>query len=180
MTDLPASLNDIPTAQTRYLSCAETAKLVRVALKEAFPGQKFSVRSSTYANGASITVSWVDGPTTKEVDEVVAMYEGATFDGMIDLKSYKDPVSLNGEKVSFGSDYVITQRSHSDEFKAEVVAAIETATGKPFEPNKQLDDNFAVEWNGEWVTAFGRGCYGYGSDVLHRIFSMTSKYEKPS
>lgn len=35
----------------RYLSCAETAKLVRQALKEAFPGVKFGVRSSTYSGG---------------------------------------------------------------------------------------------------------------------------------
>lgn len=36
-----------------YQSCAETAKLLRQALKESFPGVKFSVRSSTYAGGAS-------------------------------------------------------------------------------------------------------------------------------
>lgn len=30
---------------TRYLTCAETAKLVRKALKEAFPDVKFSVEA---------------------------------------------------------------------------------------------------------------------------------------
>ncbi|WP_180273430.1 LPD29 domain-containing protein [Pseudomonas amygdali] len=33
---------------TRYLTCAETAKLVRKSLKEAFPDAKFSVRGNTY------------------------------------------------------------------------------------------------------------------------------------
>ena len=50
-----------------YLSCAETAKLVRAALKKAFPGVKFSVKSSVYSMGASIRVGWTDGPVTKAV-----------------------------------------------------------------------------------------------------------------
>lgn len=70
-----------------YLSCSETAKLVRKALKEAFPGQKFSVRSSTYSMGASIRVGWTDGPQTADVDKVVGCFAGSGFDGMIDLKT---------------------------------------------------------------------------------------------
>ena len=42
---------------TRYLTCAETAKLVRKALKEAFPDVKFSVRSNVYSGGASLSVN---------------------------------------------------------------------------------------------------------------------------
>ena len=72
--------------KTRYLSAAETAKLVRRALKASFPGQKFSVRTKTYSGGASIDVSWTDGPMGTEVDAVVKAYEGSGFDGMIDLK----------------------------------------------------------------------------------------------
>jgi hypothetical protein len=40
----------------QYVSAAQTAKLVRVALKQAFPATKFSVRTSTYAGGASVRV----------------------------------------------------------------------------------------------------------------------------
>jgi hypothetical protein len=70
-----------------YLSCADTAKLVRQALKAAFPGQTFSVRSSTYSGGASIRVGWVDGPQTNQVDQVAKVFAGSSFDGMIDLKT---------------------------------------------------------------------------------------------
>lgn len=70
---------------TRYLSCAETAKLVRAALKGAFPGVKFSVRSSVYAGGASIDVKWTDGPRTRDVETVAKPYAGGRFDGMIDM-----------------------------------------------------------------------------------------------
>src|SRR5512137_1778353 len=71
-----------------YLSCAETAKLVRKALKDAFPGVKFSVKSHVYSGGASINVKWIDGPIEKEVEKVTGMFAGAGFDGMIDLKYY--------------------------------------------------------------------------------------------
>lgn len=75
---------------TKYLTTAETAALVRGALKGASPGTKFSVRSYVYAGGSSIRVRY-DGitpgaPTTAEVKKVVGRFEGAGFDGMIDLK----------------------------------------------------------------------------------------------
>lgn len=42
-----------------YFSAADTAKLVRAALKRSFPGTRFFVRSKTYSAGASIDVSWM-------------------------------------------------------------------------------------------------------------------------
>jgi hypothetical protein len=69
-----------------YLSCAATAKLVRAALKKAFPGVKFSVRSDTYSGGASINVNWTDGPSSAAVKRVAGAFAGGGFDGMIDMK----------------------------------------------------------------------------------------------
>jgi hypothetical protein len=80
--------------KVEYLSCAETAKLVRAALKKVFPRVKFSVRSSTYSMGASISVRWTDGPSSKAVDKVIEAYAGADFDGMIDLKYDKKHVLM--------------------------------------------------------------------------------------
>ena len=114
--------------EKRYLSCAETARLVRKALKTNFPGIKFSVRSKTYSGGASIDVSWTDGPTTKEVDAVTKSFEGASFDGMIDLKSYHDSI-LDGEVVSFGADYVFSNRHYTVEFTRKVGEAYAAKTG---------------------------------------------------
>lgn len=71
-------------------SCAETAGFLRKALAGVFPGVAFSVRSSTYSGGASIDVSWTDGPLQKDVDVIADLFEGAGFDGMIDLKYYKE------------------------------------------------------------------------------------------
>lgn len=133
------------TTRPRYLSCADTAKLVRKALKAAFPGQRFSVRSDTYSGGASIRVKWIDGPTEKAVKAVTDPFESAGFDGMIDLKYYKrswllpdgtaafgqssgtadsrgvheaydhEPPHPDAELVSFGAHFIFTDRSYSPE-----------------------------------------------------------------
>lgn len=75
-------------AESRYISTTETAKLIRKALKAAFPGQKFSVRSSSYAGGSSIRVNWTDGPTKRQVEAICGNFEGKGFDGMIDMQYY--------------------------------------------------------------------------------------------
>lgn len=86
-----------------YLSCAETAKLVRTALKKAFPTIKFSVRSSVYAGGASIDVDWTDGPCTKAVEQVASVYAGGEFDGMIDMAYSKSAWLMPDGSAAFGS-----------------------------------------------------------------------------
>lgn len=81
------------------IDVTKQAKMIRQALKEAFPEVKFSVRSERYSMGASIDISWTDGPLTRQVDEVVKIFAGATFDGMDD---YKGGVihELEGEQLS--------------------------------------------------------------------------------
>lgn len=123
-----------------YLSCAETAKLLREQLKRNFPGIKFSVRSSVYSGGASIDVRWSLGPTDKEVNRVSKQFQGGGFDGSIDMAynyehwllpdgtaqiestpgtsgsmGYVEPIESTprpegAKHVSFGADYVFTQR----------------------------------------------------------------------
>jgi hypothetical protein len=116
---------------TEYLTCADTAKLLRKALKAAHPGVKFSVRSSSYAGGASIDVYWTDGPTARTVDETTQLYTGATFDGMIDLKSYHSTLLAGKDgtvrDVQFGADFIFTHRDLSDGYVARVAADVEKA-----------------------------------------------------
>ncbi len=131
--------------RSRYLTCAETAKLVRGALKRAFPGVKFRVRSSTYSMGASIRVTWIDGPESEAVRKIAGIYAGADFDGTIDLKTHYDHWLMpdgsvivaagagttgsggcipgvrnskpnpDAELVSMGADYIFCNRSTSKE-----------------------------------------------------------------
>lgn len=140
--------------EKQYLSCADTAKLVRAALKRNFPGIKFRVRSDNYSGGASIDVSWVDGPKPNKVERVAKQFAGGGFDGMIDLKYSwsswllpdgsavvaKDhgtqgsggmyPAEENAKPdpeaklVHFGADFVFCNRSHSAAALAQVMAEV--------------------------------------------------------
>lgn len=102
--------------ERRYISCTDTAKLVRQALKDAFkenyPSVKFSVKSREYSMGASIDVSWTDGPTSQVVKRIIDTFQGADFDGMQDMKISRES-ALNGEPVHFCADYVTPYRAHS-------------------------------------------------------------------
>lgn len=108
---------------TKYLTCAETAKLIRAALKEAFPGVKFSVKSSVYSGGASININYENGPTCSQVKSVVSVFEGSYFDGMTDYKG-SNYTSLNGEEVRFGADFVFVNRKYTKAFFEGAVQSI--------------------------------------------------------
>lgn len=116
-------------AERKYFTCAETATFVRKALKDAFPKEKFSVRSHSYSGGASIDIRWTDGLTEHEVKQVVDRFSGATFDGMQDLKEYVSREDENGVNVHYGADFIFCHRDYSREFTlkiAEQVAKFES------------------------------------------------------
>ena len=140
----------------KYLTCAETAKLVRKALKAEFPKIKFSVRSKTYSGGASIRVSWTDGPAEPTIKAIVNRYQGADFDGMIDLKTYRNS-ELDGRPVSFGADYIFTDRNYSVDWLTEIVNTVAERWG--FEAPKvvmscgtaNLEQDFQMD-NGQYFS----------------------------
>ena len=70
---------------TKRIDAKTTAKALRAELKRRWPHVKFSVRGS---RSQSVDVSWTDGPSAEEVNPVAKLYEGATFDPMIDLETY--------------------------------------------------------------------------------------------
>jgi hypothetical protein len=115
---------------TRHISVTDTAKLVRQALKANFPSVTFSVKSKSYSMGASVTVRWFDGPTSQMVKDAVRQYEGATFDGMTDLKEYKAG-ELNGERVHFGADWVHCNRKYSPALLSRIGRKVAERYGKP-------------------------------------------------
>lgn len=98
---------------TDYLTCAQTAALVRKALKESVPDIKFSVRSNTYSGGASIRVVWTDGPNEILVDSVIGHLKASYFDGGID---YRGSIfhMVNGRPVRLGADSINLHREYTD------------------------------------------------------------------
>lgn len=155
---------------TNYLSCAETAKLIRQALKESFPGIKFSVKSSTYSIGASIRIRWLDGPNTKQVESVSGVFEGAYFDGMIDYKGSRYH-TLDGIETHFGADYIFENRDFSD---AAVQRAIDAVVReykgecKPITP-AEFHNGASHSWSSIGGCDLGRALWGVLSKHSDRL-----------
>ncbi len=91
----------------------ETAKLIREALKAAFPDTKFSVRGDSYSMGCAIRVSYTDGPRTAAVNAITKRFHATSFDGMQDLKTYNKPILFRGELATFTGDSVHVSRELS-------------------------------------------------------------------
>jgi len=106
--------------ETIYETPAETAKKIRSALKVAFPGIKFSVRSRSYSMGSTVDVAWTDGPRTKDVEAVAGQFESTSFDGMDDSTHHHGYI-LDGVRYS-GAGYVSCQREYSSEWAALLLA----------------------------------------------------------
>lgn len=97
------------------------AKNIRIELKSAFPGVKFSVVGKGFSGGNSIDVSWTDGPTSKQVDAITDKYSSGDFDGMTDCYNYRHSAWTE----AFGSaKYVMAQRSYSDALAARVIETL--------------------------------------------------------
>lgn len=143
--------------KTEFISAKGTAKLVRARLKKVFPGVKFSVRTDGGSTYSSLRIRWVDGPAATAVDAVVKGFEGARFDGSIDLKTGVQHW-LDGEgvphiatnagtedsggviaaerqwmpppdckRVSFCMDHIFTYRAMSEKFVARLLSKLERA-----------------------------------------------------
>lgn len=134
---------------TRYITAAETGKLIRLALKAAFPGTKFSVRTDR----GSARIVYTDGPALDGVKVVAEAFRGASFDPMIDLESnvYSE---LDGEAVHFGTKYVFVERRLSDAFLTTITDEINYAKADLFEviagsfgaSLKFVGESFGNEW----------------------------------
>lgn len=142
--------------RSRYIDTAEVAKMLRPQLKRVFPGVKFSVRIERYSGGSSIDVRWIDGPTVEQVEQVSHAFQGARFDGMIDLQyganswycakhgarvaetyghgSGLDDVHASrccaaAELVHFGASYIHEHRELSEGFRSVLAAQVRRQSG---------------------------------------------------
>src|SRR5712691_9294375 len=89
-----------------WIPVAETAKKIRIALKAKFPGQRFSVRSDSYSMGSAVRIGWTDGPTEKQVTEIVNAHETIHRD------------EATGEILGGGNRYITCNRELSERVKA--------------------------------------------------------------
>ena len=119
---------------------AADAKEIRQTLKKRFPLTKFSVRSKPYSMGSSINVSWLDGPTRKEVEAIANQKRQVRRDEY-------------GEILSGGNQFVFCDRDYSEAIYRSAVEKMRTWT------NWEHVDFEAIEYG---VSADG-SCYLKGN-----------------
>lgn len=95
-----------PTLST-HSNCA---KAIREELKLNFPDYKFSVTSESFSGGNSVRISWTNGATTDQVDNIVNKYQYGHFNGMEDIYEYSNRVEGLPQVK-----YVSTNRTVSEE-----------------------------------------------------------------
>jgi hypothetical protein len=83
------------------MTVVEDTKEIRQTLKKQFPRTKFSVRCQSYTGGSSIRVSWLDGPTRKEVEAIAKSKKQVSYDSC-------------GEILSGGNQFVSCERHYSE------------------------------------------------------------------
>lgn len=141
-------INDYKAAQPkRQTQAANCAGAIKEELKKLFPGVKFSVKSSNFAGGDSVDVSWEDGPTTEQVNNIINKYQYGHFDGMTDMYEY-----TNRRDDIPQSKYVHSSRSMSNETETILLP---------------IAEQLYLKWEGV------SGCHSAGN-LLYRIFSGCS------
>lgn len=95
-----------------YCSRVCAAQNIRRELAKEFQGIKFSVTSSIFSGGNDINISWTDGPTTKEIDDIVNKYNDHATDYTGD---FRDPTNEVFNSLYGGAKYVMTNRRMSKE-----------------------------------------------------------------
>lgn len=163
----------------RY-SLTDTAKFIRSELKTAFPKTAFSVRSKSYSGGSSITVTWTDGPLTGDVNPLIKQFEGASFDGMQDLKTYNDAVPYKGELAEFAPDFVFSNRHESAALLFATAARLAKETNLPqlnLSPQGAWfsDGNYSADWTyfPDTDTLAHGGNGGYLNQLAYQIARNT-------
>lgn len=106
-------------AQYPWAKEPNVSRNIKKELSLAFPAVKFSVRMRHHG---CVCISWVDGPTSKQVDAITDKYESSNFDGMTDSYSYDRSAYGEAVAVVLGrSQYVQTSRHLSARFLRDVV-----------------------------------------------------------
>lgn len=119
------------------------AKNIRIELKEAFPGIKFSVKTRSFSMGDDINVAWTDGPTSKQVDAIIQKYCAGSFDGMVDLYTYN---SSAWTKAFGDAKYISANRHYSDALERQVIEALKKKYSEQEAPTVE-DYNQGKAWN---------------------------------
>lgn len=109
------------TNPPEIFSAKQTAKFIRTALRETFPGQKFKVTSYR----CFINIDWHDGPSSQAVTEATFSFTGLLLDGTNITCEYQD------RQVIFTNYQPTLTRNITLEFATRLIDHIRSTTSLP-------------------------------------------------
>lgn len=121
----------------RLTPAARASKMIKENLKNKFPGVKFSVKSSNFSMGDSVSVSWVNGPTEKEIKDIINIYQYGSFN------SYEDMYENTNRREDIPqTKYVSTSREISEDLKKMFSDIYQEPTNAPHNDAQRSMYNF--------------------------------------
>lgn len=108
------TLKKDPRGDYWYYDNAETNKLLKEALKKAFPGVAFTVKGSRGTAHGYTRLEWIDGPTEAQVKPIAWEFDGYRADPHQVGGDYTDYVSTyttdaEGRKCQYGAKLMISR-----------------------------------------------------------------------
>lgn len=157
-----------------YNSATAAAAGLRAELKAAFPGIKFSVRTSYFSGGNSIDISWNFGPTVDAVRAISHKYQYGRFDGMTDSSWTEDTVvSLpSGEVKTLGGAKFV----HEDRDFRTSPKDWKSASDFLEKVQREICALSGVEYKGRETIVFGQADWdrqGEVGSVVYRLLART-------
>ena len=114
---------------SEYIQPTEVAKRIRASLRHVWPETRFSVRTSQYAGGASVDVSYTDGPAQSFVESLLKSFTGARVSREGDGMDRHETTLADGSAVHYGIQHVFVRRAVSPEVRERVSASLAARLG---------------------------------------------------
>lgn len=147
---------------------------IRTELKRNFPITKFSVRYKSFSGGDEYNITWQDGPTTKQVDDIVQKYRD-THPDTYSCGDYWDYKPSEFNRLYGGVSYVMTSRT----ITAETLDKTKERFADLTEENME-QYNYGIEGANSYAYNYGRSV----KDMIHWLArsidwqEVASKQEK--
>jgi hypothetical protein len=163
LIDLAAKYPQLQRADGRHGGGKMAAVNMRILLKEAFKGHKFSVTSDY----SSVRVGWTDGPTNDEVNAVIGQFDIGAADYNTD---YFYTVKTAFSELFGGVQYLNTYRDESDAFIQQALDQIyQDDANKPSVIDYRKSQG-AFDWRGP----------DHARHSLRELLAKTTAYTPPT
>ncbi|MBK7657000.1 MAG: hypothetical protein IPJ18_20245 [Betaproteobacteria bacterium] len=109
---------------SRYMTRAQSSRLVKRILKESYPGVAFSVTTSDW----TLNIHSTDGPGRDEVEDLLGVFKSGYFDGMIDTYIHEGSDIAYAGQIVQRFQYVCVERTWTAPVTAQIEARLEPET----------------------------------------------------